>query len=127
MRNLIISFTILLVMIITWSVFFNHASDSFKALSDEITTETVAAVEKEDWKGAMDSFDKIKDKWKKYHITSMFFLENEEIIEVDLCIAKSHEYISAHDVSNSAGELKYLSKQLSIMAEKEELSWHNIL
>ena len=54
-------------------------------------------------------------------------LENDQISEIDLCIARAEKYIEAKDVSNSAGELCSISKQLQLLDSREKITLSNIL
>ena len=63
----------------------------------------------------------------KTFIDSNLFLENNQLSEIELCVARAEKYIEAKDVSNSAGELCSIATQLKLLYTREKVTISNIL
>ena len=127
MKDLIISTLIILLLIFVWVLFDGYSHQTTYALSDIIDEEIIPLVEDENWVVSSSIYDEFESEWKKYKKMSLSFLENDQINEIDLCVARAEKYIEAMDVSNSAGELCSISTQLKLLYQREKISLSNIL
>jgi len=127
MKDLIASFFIVVILISGWLFFDSYSHKTSIDLSTVLLNDIIPMVEDENWEEAHDMYNKFEDKWKKYKDISLAFLENDQISELDLCIARAEKYIEAEDVSNSAGELCSISKQLDMLYKREKVTLSNVL
>ena len=127
MRDLTISSLIVLLLIGCWCVFDNYSHSNTEVLSNIIIEDIIPLTEKEEWNDAAELYNHVEDKWNNYKKTALSFLENDQISELDLCIARAEKYIEAKDVSNSAGELCSIAKQLQLLDLREKVTLSNIL
>lgn len=127
MKDLIISTLIIIVLIGGWLLFDDYSRETNESLSEIIDNQIIPLTETENWDEAVTLYDKFETKWGKYKKTALSFLENDQLSEIDLCVARAEKYIEAKDVSNSAGELCSISKQLKLLDSREKVSLSNIL
>ena len=126
MRDLIVSAAVMIILIGGWLLFDNYSEEQLADFSSSIIEEIIPAVEEEKWEESAAMIDVLSKHWHDYRKKALFFLETEEINEIDYCLAKSEKYIKAKDVSNSSGELNSLSEQLIFMYEKQDINAANI-
>ena len=127
MKDLIISIIIVVVLIGGWLIFDAYSSQTTHTLSQSIEENIIPLTEEESWHDAVIQYERFEKNWEKYKRVALSFLENEQISEIDLCIARAEKYIEAKDVSNSAGELCSIAKQLELLYKRERLTLSNIL
>ena len=127
MKDLIISIIIVVVLIGGWLIFDAYSSQTTHTLSQSIEENIIPLTEEENWHDAVIQYERFEKNWEKYKRVALSFLENEQISEIDLCIARAEKYIEAKDVSNSAGELCSIAKQLELLYKRERLTLSNIL
>lgn len=127
MKNLIITTLIVLFLIGSWMIFDNYSHESSYTLSNILEEEIIPLTEKENWKEASVLYEDFEKQWDIYKKKALSFLENDQISEIDLCIARAEKYIEAQDVSNSAGELCSIAKQLELLDQREKITFSNIL
>lgn len=126
MKDLIVSAVIMALLIGSWFVFDGYSEDKLADFSSYIKDELIPAVEDEKWDESVSMVNDLSNHWHDYRKKALFFLDTEEINEIDFCLAKAEKYIEARDVSNSSGELNSLAEQLIFMYEKQDINAANI-
>ncbi len=127
MKDLIISALIVLFLIGGWLLFDNYSKETTSALSNTLEENIIPLVEAQHWQEAKKQYEEVENQWGSYKKIGLSFLENDQINEIDLCIARAEKYIEAKDISNSAGELCSIAKQLDLLPKRESLTLSNIL
>lgn len=127
MKNLITSFLIVAFLIGGWLIFDNYSRNVTGALAEVLKEDIIPFTEAESWDKASASYDIFEEEWDKYRKISLAFLENDQINEIELCVARAEKYIEAEDVSNSAGELCSIARQLELLDKREKITLSNIL
>ncbi len=127
MKDLIISFSIVAVLIGGWLFFDNYSHKESYELSKSLEEVIIPFTEDENWDEVNALYDIFEEKWCKYKKVALSFLENDQLSEIDLCVARAEKYIEAEDVSNSAGELCSIAAQLQLLDKREKVTLSNIL
>ncbi len=127
MRTLITSILSLVILISAWAFFFYDSQDTIKSMIADCGSDIMSEIESEKWENANSSIAVQYDKWKQYRKKALFFLNSEDINDIDCTFARTAFYIKSQDVSNSTGELYALITQLDFLIEKERITPQNIL
>ena len=127
MKDLIISILIIALLIGGWLIFDGYSKQTTTLMAESLEANTIPLVEDELWEDAAVQYERFEKNWNKYKKTALSFLENDQISEIDLCVARAEKYIEAKDVSNSAGELCSIAKQLQLLDLREKVTLSNIL
>ena len=127
MKDLIISILIIALLIGSWLIFDGYSKQTTTLMAKGLEENTIPLVEDELWEDAAVQYERFEKNWNKYKKTALSFLENDQISEIDLCVARAEKYIEAKDVSNSAGELCSIAKQLHLLDLREKVTLSNIL
>lgn len=127
MRDLIVSVAIVAVLIGGWLFFDSYSARSVDEMSDLIYSDLIPAVGAEDWDDSRAMVTELSQAWNEYKKKALFFLNSEELSEIDYCLAKADKYVNAEDVSNSSGELNSLAGQMLFLKTKEKITPENIL
>lgn len=127
MKDLVVSFLIIAFLVGGWLIFDSYSHQLTTNLSQDLSENIIPLTEAENWQDAANLYDKFEKNWDDYKKVSLCFLENNQISELDLCIARAEKYIEAEDVSNAAGELCSIAKQLSLLDQREKVTLSNIL
>ena len=127
MKNLIITTLLVLILIGSWLIFDNYSHETSLVLSNILEEDIIPLTEKEDWEEVVVLYEDFESQWDVYKKKALSFLENDQISEIDLCVARAEKYIEAQDVSNSAGELCSIAKQLQLLDQREKITISNIL
>lgn len=127
MKDLIISILIIALLIGSWLIFDGYSKQTTTLMAESLEANTIPLVENELWEEATLQYERFEKNWNKYKKTALSFLENDQISEIDLCVARAEKYIEAKDVSNSAGELCSIAKQLHLLDLREKVTLSNIL
>ena len=99
MRDLIVSVAIVAVLIGGWLFFDSYSARSVDEMSDLIYSDLIPAVEAEDWDDSRAMVTELSQAWNEYKKKALFFLNSEELSEIDYCLAKADKYVNAEDVS----------------------------
>ncbi|MBS5335576.1 MAG: DUF4363 family protein [Anaerovoracaceae bacterium] len=126
MRDLIASLAIVLLLIGGWLIFDSYSSANIDKMTDMIYKDIIPLVESENWEESKEKMKALDASWDKYKNKALFFLNNEEISEIDYAIAKSYKYVKAEDVSNSSGELSSVAEQMFFLYQREKIAPENI-
>ncbi len=126
MRDLIVSVTIVLSLIGGWLIFDNYSSTNIEKMTNLIYSDIIPSVESENWDESKEKMQKLGSYWDKYKNKALFFLNNEEISEIDYSIVKTYKYVKAEDVSNASGELCSIAEQMVFLYQKEKITPENI-
>ena len=127
MKDLIISILIVALLIGGWLIFDEYSKQTTTLMAEGLEANTIPLVEDELWEDAAVQYERFEKNWNKYKKTALSFLENDQISEIDLCVARAEKYIEAKDVSNAAGELCSIAKQLQLLDLREKVTLSNIL
>ena len=127
MKDLIISILIIALLIGGWLIFDGYSKQTTTLMAKGLEENTIPLVEDELWEDAAVQYERFEKNWNKYKKAALSFLENDPISEIDLCVARAEKYIEAKDVSNSAGELCSIAKQLQLLDLREKVTLSNIL
>ena len=126
MRDLLVSAALLVLLIGGWLLFDSYSDAEAGAMTDAIRGDLIPAVEAQNWPEACERADSLAARWENYRGKALFFLNSEELLEIDQCLAKACKYINAEDVSNSSGELNALASQLDFLTAREKITWENV-
>ena len=126
MRDLLISLGIVGLLLGVWITFSCYSESQVEDLSQFIDTDIMSAVEDSDWKDANAKILTLKESWKQYRKSALFFLDTQTINEIDCSLAKAVKYAKAEDVSNASGEFHALARQLEFLSTGEAVTWGNI-
>lgn len=127
MRTLITSILTLSILISIWCFFFYDSRTTIKNMVIDCGTDIMSDIESEQWESANKSITTQYNLWKQYRKKALFFLNSEDINEIDCTFARTAFYIKSQDLSNSTGELCALMTQLDFLIEKENITPQNIL
>ncbi len=126
MKHLLISLSIVLIMISSWVCFDIYSVQEINKINNNINVKLISSIENEQWDTSLNLMKESHEMWLDYRKIAMMFLENDSIREIDMAMSKVTEYIKAEDVSNSSGELSYISQLLSAIDQQERLTMANI-
>lgn len=126
MRNFIISFICLFIIVFTWTCFDFYASARTDYYENTLATITNQYINRENWTEAKTAFKELHSEWKDYRHIASFFLDANDLNHIDNTFRKAEYYISACDRSNSAGELAYLKGLFIALHKNESISPANI-
>ena len=127
MKDLIISLLIVSALIGGWLCFDNYSHKESYSLSNYLEEVIIPLTEEEKWEEVGELYNSFEERWRKYQNVALSFLENEQLSEIDLCVARAEKYIEAKDVSNSAGEICSIATQLQLLDKREKVTLANIL
>ena len=127
MRDLIISFLAVTLLIGSWMTFYGYSESRINEFSQTVSNIILPMVEEEDWAAGNSEITRLSDSWNNYKRLALLFLDTQSISEIDYTISKTTQYIKARDLSNSSGELLVLHKQLLYLSSNERVSLSNIL
>lgn len=126
MKTLVVSLIGLALLVGSWLVFSDFASDTIDHLTDKIEQQIITPATTGKWDEARESMEEFTTEWDKYKKIFTYFLSTEEIDQTDFSISRAQYYIECQDVSNATGELAYIRKQLFSLHENEKLNLENI-
>lgn len=126
MKDLVISFLVVITLIGSWLIFDSYSQSQVKEMNYIINEEIIPAVESEVWQFGNEELKTLERKWHKYKKTAHLFLGASDLNEIDYGMSKAIEYAEAEDVSNTAGELSALSEQLTFLNSHEKITLGNI-
>ena len=127
MRSLVISVLALGILMGSWAVFVNHATDAIHQMSSIINGDLIPSVAAENWQDAKEQLGKVSALWKEDRLLYSIFFDAISIGDVEGTLAKVSAYIREEETANAEGELEYLNQQLSFLLENEKLSLENAL
>lgn len=126
MKDLLIAFLTILLLIGGWLTFIHYAESQSKNFQEDIEKKIIPGIAAENWDETDKRLNRLDKDWHEFRKISLFFLDTHTINEIDFGLAKSIEYAHAQDVSNSTGELAAMVEQLSFLTENESLSLQNV-
>ena len=126
MKDLLIAFLTILLLIGGWLTFIHYADSQSKNFQEDIEKKIIPGIAAENWDETDKRLNRLDKDWHEFRKISLFFLDTHTINEIDFGLAKSIEYAHAQDVSNSTGELATMVEQLSFLTENESLSLQNV-
>lgn len=126
MRNFIISAICLGLLVGIWGVFDLYSGNRIDECRARLSEDVIKAAQAGRWKRAERSFSQFSDDWKQYRKAAAFFLDTQDLNEIDYTIEKTAYYIKASDLSNASGELANLEDQLFYLHYNETPAAENI-
>lgn len=126
MKDLLIAFLTILLLIGGWLTFIHYADSQSKNFQEDIEKKIIPGIAAENWDETDKRLNRLDKDWHEFRKISLFFLDTHTINEIDFGLAKSIEYAHAQDVSNSTGELAAMVEQLSFLTENESLFLQNV-
>lgn len=127
MRDLVVSAAIVAFLIGGWLIFDSYSDHKVGQMSDFIISDIIPQVEAENWEESRKMMTNLEESWRDYKSRALFFLNNEELSEIEYCMIKAEKYVNAEDVSNSSGELNSLAGQFDFLVAREKITPENIL
>ena len=126
MKDLLIAFLSVAILIGSWLVFFSYSENKIETYTETIKETILPYVEAEDWDNAYQEMESLDQTWHRYKKLALFFLDTETVNEIDFYLAKSVKYVKAEDVSNSSGELNAMIEQLTFLSSNDRINLANI-
>lgn len=126
MRNFIISLICIMFVFSAWLGFSSFSSYCSQQCISHAGKLISVYISSEDWDGASSQMDLLMESWDDYKKVAYFFLDAREINEIESALNKTSLYIEAHDISNSNGEISYLTEKIRYLHQSDLLLLHNI-
>lgn len=126
MRDLIISVTCLLCLMVPWGIYDRYSMSTIENYKTLIDSRILPAIETNDWPAAEKEMKFIAQNWDDYKSVSAYFTDTKSINEVDSMVSKVYYYVKCRDASNSAGEIASLKYCLNFLHENQHPSLKNI-
>jgi hypothetical protein len=126
MKMVVISLMILVVLIGVWAWFHftyidpvtSYFWENLLILSDKVSLS--------DWESAEFDMEAYAIKWQDIREYWVYFINQEDIDNIDFSIKKSEMYIKNRNKSNAQAELEHLRLLFNVIEENECLSLDNI-
>lgn len=126
MKGVIISITCLIIIIIGWGVFYYFSiEDTVNYYWDELD-KLAYVVEDEKWAEADSMMETYLEKWEQTRNLWIYFLNQDNVNQIDVSISRLKDYISNKNVILSQSEMEELKCKFNFVDENECLSWENI-
>ena len=127
MRNFLISAVCLAVLIGTWSAFGFYSNGKIENYQSQLGDQVLSDMKAGHWDEAEFVFSYFSKDWHQYRKKASFFLDTQDLNDIDCTIEKTACYIQAEDLSNASGELANLKDQLFFLHYNEQIALGNIL
>lgn len=125
MKNVIISFTIFIVILIamTFSIsYLNKASSNLQKLNDEIEQ----CIADNQWDKAYNISMDYTEKWEKYTKVVKLFVNHQEIDNIEIELSKLPQYIKQNTKDESLASVHVLKFLVSHISNLEKINIQNI-
>lgn len=126
MRDLIISISCMLAILLPCSAYYKYSSECSNQYTCEIEENVIPAIIKHDWDRALSDFKILSEEWQNQKKISVYFLSTDDINEIDSIISKTFYYIKMKDDSNASGEAAYLKECLELLHKNETPNLKNV-
>lgn len=127
MKPFITSAFCLLIVLSSWAYFCHYSEILLDDLSEKANQEIMTAVTDGDWAAATTQFEALKNIWDEYQRPAHYFFETAKLNDIDYSLIRIDRYLKSNDPTAVSSELAYLSQQLHILYENEQLSLANLL
>lgn len=125
MKNVIISFTIFIVILIamTFSIsYLNKASSNLQKLNDEIEQ----CIADNQWDKAYNISMDYTERWEKYTKVVKLFVNHQEIDNIEIELSKLPQYIKQNTKDESLASVHVLKFLVSHISNLEKINIQNI-
>lgn len=127
MKSLLISLSFMFICVIPWCIYDASAYDTLNNAEMIIIREAMPIANDEDFTYALKKINILKEDWNNYKNYASFFVNRQQLNDVDDTLSKVEQYIIACDKSNTLAELSCLYEQISYLRKSEELHLSTIL
>ena len=93
MRDLVVSAAIVAFLIGGWLIFDSYSDHKVGQMSDFIISDIIPQVEAENWEESRKMMTSLEESWRDYKSRALFFLNNEELSEIEYCMIKAEKYV----------------------------------
>ncbi|HQO72416.1 MAG TPA: DUF4363 family protein [Sedimentibacter sp.] len=126
MKMVVISLIILLLMIGIWAWFYYGSVDPVTTYYWDSLIKLSDIVRKEDWERAKRDISIYTDKWYEIKKTWVFFINQEDLDNIDSSIRQLNIYIENEEKILAQAELEHLIVLFYVIDENECLTIENI-
>ncbi|HOA20253.1 MAG: DUF4363 family protein [Tissierellia bacterium] len=126
MKMVVISLIILLLMIGIWAWFYYGSVDPVTTYYWDSLIKLSDIVRKEDWERAKRDISIYTDKWYEVKKTWVFFINQEDLDNIDSSIRQLNIYIENEEKILAQAELEHLIVLFYVIDENECLTIENI-
>ncbi len=126
MKMVVISLIILLLMIGIWAWFYYGSVDPATTYYWDSLIKLSDIVRKEDWERAKRDISIYTDKWYEVKKTWVFFINQEDLDNIDSSIRQLNIYIENEEKILAQAELEHLIVLFYVIDENECLTIENI-
>ncbi|MBP7278951.1 MAG: DUF4363 family protein [Sedimentibacter sp.] len=126
MKMVVISLIILLLMIGMWAWFYYGSVDPVTTYYWDSLIKLSDIVRKEDWERAKRDISIYTDKWYEVKKTWVFFINQEDLDNIDSSIRQLNIYIENEEKILAQAELEHLIVLFYVIDENECLTIENI-
>lgn len=126
MKNVVISLTIFIIMIIIIAFslnYLNKATDELRRLNDEIEQ----YINDSNWDKAYKSSIEYTEKWRDYSEKLKLFVDHQEMDQIEIELWKLPQYIKEKNKEESLASIHVLKFLIDHISELEKVSMQNIL
>lgn len=125
--RVLVSLLAILVSIVALGLWSNYSLElSADDLSEQID-QVMVVIEHEQWEKAARQTADIEKCWAQSARWWPFFLDHQEMDNIEFSLARVKEYVKNRDAALSLGQLSEVRLMLKHIPEKEALSIRNIL
>ncbi len=125
--RLLVSLSVILVSIVALGFWSNYSLQlSADNLSEQID-QVMVIIENEEWEEAARQTADIEKCWAQSARWWPFFLDHQEMDNIEFSLAKVKEYVKNRNAALSLGQLSEVRLMLKHIPEKEALNIKNIL
>lgn len=126
MRMVVISFIFLLILIFVWVWFHFTSIEMVTSYYWENLLNLSNTIYNDDWDKAERDLAVYIDKWEKTRSLWVFFLNQDDIDEIDKSFKMVDVYINNYNKTMAQAELEQLRVRFNVIKENECLSIDNI-
>ncbi len=126
MKMFIVVIVLVLVFLVGW-YFINESIGQYTTNFVNQLNHISKTIKDEDWNMVTIEYKRIKDNWNKIRDLLSILLDHHEIDNIDLSMAKAHQYIETKNAPLSLAEIEVLRQLFIIIDESESLTITNIL
>jgi len=127
MKALTISSIAIIILILSWFLFFTYTESVINTLCEDINDITIYNVRNESWDWAAKSYNDIHDSWERYRMIANPFISKEDLNSIEYTFERVENYIESKEKTSAVNELAYLAKQLYFLYYNEKVTIANII
>ena len=126
MRMVVISLIVLLIFIGLWVWFYYTSIEPVTSFFWEDLARVSDLIAVDEWKKVSSNMYSYHEVWEKTKNLWMFFINQNDIDNIDASMRKLDSFIRNHDKNMAQAELEQLRVLFNVINENECLSWDNI-